>query len=843
MEQTYYRNLFLEDITTTAPYCTPKGGGSPPIPFRDRQSHARFLKERFQQILEDADVQENAFGYCVTFTGQADCNLVAHSLEHVGSHVRLLNVKEKEIRTDPNPKSFSSDSIACISDSPKQGKEIIPDKATVFIPKKKASFFLKKIEEYETTDTSHGNPKNRPLIDSIADVSLADLSSFWMGEQGDIPTEEPMWCEVWLLQEAPIKKENNQISCSDHSFETVCEELGIPFDPHSVSFPESVVRLCKANGEQLRKLIRRYPYVSEIRKALRSASTYESMSVSEQQNLVDGLLHRVVFSPGKVSVCILDTGLNGGHPLLKPYVVEDGVLAWNKSWSADDKKGHGTALGGIALFGDLRKQLERVGTIPLHHVLESVKILPDGRDNDPELYGAITKQSVAKIEIADPFLNRILCMANTAQDEDRKDSTPSSWSGAVDALCANPDEPFNGRLFIESAGNVALAELHQSGYPDANSLHSVEDPGQAWNAITVGAFSNDVVFDESSYKNCYAVAQRGGLCPYSSTSDTWDKKWPIKPDVLFDGGNAITNGSDYSDCEYLNLLTTNHKPYEKLFTHLNATSAATGQAARMAARLQSAYPEAWPETIRALIIHSASWTNDMKQMFLGDDPNKVKKRHLLRMCGYGIPDYGKAVRCMANSVNLIIQQEIQPYTKGKESNAIQYHEIPWPKDVLKELGQNQVTMKVTLSYFIEPAPGGKGWKGKYRYPSCGLHFEVMRANETADDFKKRINKRERDDNDGAFRKTSNESGRWFLGPSLRDVGSVHSDSITASAVDFCDMHVVAVFPVIGWWKKRTNLGCMEKKVRYSLVVTLSTPETSVDFYTPITMKLSVSVKV
>lgn len=567
------------------------------------------------------------------------------------------------------------------------------------------------------------------------------------------------------------------------------------------------------------------------------------MPVSEQQNAVDDILQRVRFSYRKVSVCILDSGLNDGHPLLKPFVVENGILAWNDSWGADDHNGHGTALGGMALYGDLRKQLARARTIPLHHVLESVKILRDAGQNDPELYGAITEQSVAIIEIADPSLNRIICMANTAENEGHMDGTPSSWSGAVDAICSNPDDSFKGRLFIVSAGNVALSELNRSGYPDANSLHSVEDPGQAWNAITVGAYSNDVVFDGSSYRDYFTVAKQKGLCPFSSTSDTWDKKWPIKPDILFDGGNAITNGSDYSDCEYLNLLTTNHKPFEKLFTNLNATSAAAGQAARMAARLQSAYPEAWPETIRALIIHSASWSDDMKLMFLGNNSKKGEKNHLLRMCGYGIPNFSKAIQCMTNSVNLIIQQEIQPYSKGKKTNEIQYHEIPWPKDVLQALGQTPVTMKVTLSYFIEPAPGEKGWKGKYRYPSCGLRFEVMNANETSDDFKKRINKRERDDNDSDFRKNTNDSNRWYLGPSLRDVGSIHSDSITASAVDFCNMHFVAVYPVIGWWRERTNLECMEKKVRYSLVITLSTPEASVDFYTPIITEMQIPVSV
>ncbi len=43
-----------------------------------------------------------------------------------------------------------------------------------------------------------------------------------------------------------------------------------------------------------------------------------------------------------------------------------------------------------------------------------------------------------------------------------------------------------------------------------------------------------------------------------------------------------------------------------------ATSAATAQAARLAAIVQAEYPNLWPETARALIVHSAEWTQAMR---------------------------------------------------------------------------------------------------------------------------------------------------------------------------------------------------------------------------------------
>lgn len=74
------------------------------------------------------------------------------------------------------------------------------------------------------------------------------------------------------------------------------------------------------------------------------------------------------------------------------------------------------------------------------------------------------------------------------------------------------------------------------------------------------------------------------------------------------------------------------------------------------------------------------------------------------------------------------------------------HALPWPKEVLEFLREENVTMKVTLSYFIEPGPGAVGWKDKYRYPSCGLRFDVINSNESLIDFKKRVNVKMRGDN-------------------------------------------------------------------------------------------------
>ena len=74
-------------------------------------------------------------------------------------------------------------------------------KAIVYVPQGKEGVFVKKINDYSNPqkDTEKGNPKNANLVDSIEDVKLAMLESFWpTTERNQIPTEQSSWCEAWI---------------------------------------------------------------------------------------------------------------------------------------------------------------------------------------------------------------------------------------------------------------------------------------------------------------------------------------------------------------------------------------------------------------------------------------------------------------------------------------------------------------------------------------------------------------------------------------------------------------------------------------------------------------------
>lgn len=408
----------------------------------------------------------------------------------------------------------------------------------------------------------------------------------------------------------------------------------------------------------------------------------------------------------------------------------------------------------------------------------------------------------------------------------------------------------NKRLMIVAAGNSD--EEYISSYPDSQLTDSVNDPAQSWNALTVGAYTQLTEITDPTFSGYEPVAQVNQLSPFSTTSLDWDKDWPIKPEIVMEGGNAAINRNKSTEhnrliedkLDDLCLLSTFFEPKSRLLERFNKTSAATALAAHFAAQVQVQYPDYWPETIRALMVHSAEWPDELKNQFIKDETKKGEIGKLLRVCGYGVPDLNRAIYSAANSLTLISQAEIQPYEKrdgAYKTKEMHLYDLPWPREVLEELGETDLEMRITLSYFIEPGPGEIGWKDRYRYPSHLLRFDIKSPRETEVQFVKRINKAQRDENEG-HPGTGSASDYWTIGQA-RDKGSIHSDIWKGSAIDLAASSFIAVFPGTGWWKERNHLRRFESKTRYSLIVTIKTQEQDIDIYTPVAQKIGLIIPV
>lgn len=793
----------------------------PVIPQQPRNAHAEFLKARLAAAWQAADHRQAVShstreGVYLEFRSDPGAVLVTKSLEDMRSKkVRLLNVRAE---TDGDGK--------------------VTTFATVYVSNDKRRQFLEKVERFQHEDTPGGAPKSADLVNSVADLRDALLvESFWTDKSAPIPADDADFIEVWLSSDS----EDVEVA-----FRGLCERLEIPVENGSVTFPERRVLVVQANRAQLELLSTHSDAIAEYRKAKETAAYWLAMENAEQADWVRELVNRLEVSPDtSTAVCILDTGVNWGHPLLDPVLAKDDCQAFDAAWGNADHHGHGTLMSGVAAFGDLRTALLSTGPVVLTHRLESVKILPPGlRENPKGLWGHVTSQAVSLAELRVHDRKRIVCLAVTALDT-RDRGRPSSWSGAVDSVSSGADDCVQ-RLFVISAGNIPEV-ANCVPYPESQILESIHDPAQSWNALCVGAFTGLERITDPRREEYDPVAPAGGLSPFSSTSQTWEDKWPLKPDVVMEGGNLAVDGTGFLDeSDDLCVLSTDRDFPRRLLNGFNMTSAAAAQAACWCARIQAAYPDFRPETIRALMVHSARWTDTMRRQFLpnGVRASKTDYKRLIRLCGWGVPDIDRALRTARNHLTLVVEAEMQPFTVNSGrvvTKDMHLHDLPWPAEVLLALPpQTEVSMRVTLSYFIEPGPGEIGWKDRYRYPSHQLRFAVNRPGETRAAFRSRISAAaEAEDEEGD---NGGDSPYWTVGPYGRHRGSIHSDYWRGSAADLATSKLLAIYPKTGWWKERVHLRKAQSRCWYSLVVSITTPSEQIDVYTPVAQQVGIPIE-
>ena len=84
---------------------------------------------------------------------------------------------------------------------------------------------------------------------------------------------------------------------------------------------------------------------------------------------------------------------------------------------------------------------------------------------------------------------------------------------------------------------------------------------------------------------------------------------------------------------------------------------------------------------------------------------------------------------------------------------------------------------------------------------------------------------------------------WLLGYQRRHKGSIHQDIWTGTAADLASRGHLAVYPAQGWWRTRPKLERYELPARYSLIVSIRTPEIDVDLYNAVAAQIPVPVAI
>ena len=777
MEQSHF---FLHDGAAIPIEYKTAGGGGSSVPERNIQTHAAIIRQQYENSLaaskrklderREAD-KPAADGVYLDFELKGD-DLPYESLDaKQGAHLLAVNSGDAE------------------------DTKI----ASLFLPEKNSSWLSKKLDKYQEPVVEGKNPHNMKLINSVETVSSSTARSLFPDkeEYDGLQPNDAKYFEVWLdvVDDEEIDKSKRILS-----------QLGIEMvQDEPLKFEHVTVLLVKATKEAIDDIPFSLDYVEAIRLYYNPAEMLDNdADQREWEELIeDDIINNV--TNDSVIVGLLDMGVNNGHPLLQPFLPDDRRATVLPHANVEHEGDHGTGMAGLLEYGDLADFMGRREHLEINHALASVKMMSDRHPNDKKLYGLVTSDAIAK---AEEFGAQITCMAITAKKE-RNDGSPSSWSAAIDKALFNHGEC--NRLMLISAGNTKTEHVDASDYVNSLVYSSIQSPCESMNALVVGAYTRRCVCQKEGYT---PIAPPDGISPHTRTSFLWRHK-TIKPDIVMEGGNVGHHSLlKNSDLEEMSLVTTNDDWNQKPFQHFNGTSASTALAARLAARVLSANPNLSMLSIRALIVHSASWTDEMRKL----DP---KTENRMKFCGYGVPDESKAMASGDTYATFIVENELVPFKEDGTYNQMHVYALPWPKKVLLQMDAESVKMRVTLSYYIEPSPSFKTDFDKYRLASARLAFDIKTPRETHEQFIARNNM-----NQTVSIRSKNDSERWAIGSTLRGNSTIQSDWFEGTARELAECNEIAIFPRSGWWKFR-KIANVHNRIKYSLVVSIETEKTEI----------------
>lgn len=714
-----------------------------------------------------------------------------------------------------------------------------PDSGVVVLDVEDPSlrYVRRKLDEFlDDTKIGKYGRKNAPLFALLEHLRVADHDELAGPEAGKLAADDDTahWFEVGCR--GGVRADASETQRSRLQMTRQFKASGIDqFEEYEAT--EQLVFFVRASVRQLREIAARVDCVYEYELAPPDVRDWLLGGHEPARRIATFAL--VPPPEDAPAVAVLDTGVATRHPMLE-RAIRQACSVVPHNLSPEDTHGHGTETAGIALYGDLGGAVD-VGRFAATHWLESARLLvapgtASTKARQRRYWPKRTLAAVVALENGAAVTRRAFCLTVTAR---MRKLQPTMWSHALDRIAYNDGR---GRLLCVSAGNARVDDRHVlGGYPSLHLQQAVEDPAQAANVLTVGAFTRRTQLPpERVYAGNAALAPEGGVSPYTSAG-TIDGLGRV--DVVLEGGNLAPDGQlPGVGVETLSGLTTGREHTHRPLSLTWGTSEAAAHAARMAANIWRENPDLRPETVRGLIVHSASWTDAMISQF-----PRLDER--MRICGYGVPDQAFARACAAERATVIVEDEMpnavfervvrkEPPkrettdpTEEKTRRLAKFFRLPIPELSSFPDPDLPIELRVTLSYFGEP----NTFRRRVYY-GLELRWDMQGPQETEDAFRKRINKLARR---GQRRTSKAKSFPWDVGITRRSRGSVQSDRWRGAASWLAGAKLLAVTPALGWWDRRTELRTLAQP--FSLIV--SVVAVGMDIYTPIETAITLPIEV
>ena len=299
---------------------------------------------------------------------------------------------------------------------------------------------LQKLDRYEKSlKDKPETPSNRKLINYIEDIRLAGFSEVvgdaLRADWATLPKDMPIWLEFHVRGgysnkiEASASKAALQAAFRKQQLQSDLEKLRL-------QMPEEDVYFALISINAAAEVFALVDCIFELELPPQVALKW--LQAEHRPTTVDPQLKFDSLSPTAPEVVLLDSGLLGEHPLLKPVI--SGVHSALENETGADSFGHGTEMAGVAVYGQQLPDVLQHGRYAPEARIRSVQLIKaPGQGTALEemraAWPALTEKAVAIADAGAVNVKQVFALAITA--ESKFGDRASSWTNAVDKAAYN----------------------------------------------------------------------------------------------------------------------------------------------------------------------------------------------------------------------------------------------------------------------------------------------------------------------------------------------------------------------------------------------------------------------
>lgn len=601
--------------------------------------------------------------------------------------------------------------------------------------------------------------------------------------------------------------------------------------------PDSFTCRLRLNGKGLRDFVLNFPYLFDVAEVDEIDFAYSELAVTTED-----VLEPLKLEPPDTKaprVCVIDSGIQERHPLLKDAIEQHESKSWiNTATDVADyvqQGGHGTRVAGAVLYP---RDIPYSSTYKQMCWLQNARVLNQDNKMPEKLFPPQVLHEVIEHFHKGQAYTKIYNHSINATSPCRL-LHMSAWAAAIDQLTWERD-----LLFILSAGNLlkygdvikpGIREYLASGrkYPDYlfQPWARISNPAQSLQAVTVGSVAiNSVTGSDNSFTE---------FSEPSSFSRTGPGIWDvIKPEVVEYGGDFVYDTGHPPNIKILpetapQLVRSTLHGGPLVGNDNVGTSFAAPKISNIVAAIQSILPQEPALLYRALLIQSARWPE-----WTSYYPDKSQ---VIKHIGYGIPNLNRATGNSMYRITLVTTGEV-----FIRAGQVHIYEVKIPEDLRSPADAFDIQIEVTLSYKAQPR---RTRRTRQRYLSTWLEWQSSKLNEPSEIFAGRMieltnNEHADNENDstgstssGTIQWAIRERSDWGIKGVSRNNGTVQKDWVIIKSHELAEAFCIAVIGHAGWDKD------VESSVPYSLVISFEAVNQDIEIYSRLEIANPVEVEV